>query len=90
MAIEARFQSQKARAEALRDGVSFITNTEIRLSLTIFKLFNASVVVERRLSTRLAQNVKLLTYVSIFYLLLAFCAVSSSIVINSFFSLAKL
>jgi hypothetical protein len=60
VAIEARFQSQKGRAEALRDGVSFITNTEIRLSLTIFKLFNASAVVESRLSTRLAQNVKLL------------------------------
>ncbi|KAH9213465.1 hypothetical protein DL95DRAFT_234039, partial [Leptodontidium sp. 2 PMI_412] len=56
-AILQRFNSQKARAEALRDG-----------------LFNASAVVESRLSTRLAQNVKLLTYVSIFYLPIAFCA----------------
>ncbi|KAL9613084.1 MAG: hypothetical protein Q9167_002341 [Letrouitia subvulpina] len=37
-------------------------------------LFSASAVFESRLSTRLAQNVKLLTYVSIFYLPLAFCA----------------
>jgi hypothetical protein len=44
---------------------------------TLYKLFNASAVVESRLSTRLAQNVKLLTYVSIFYLPLAFCAVRS-------------
>jgi len=56
-AIKDRFEIQKLRAEALRDG-----------------LFNASAVVESRLSTRLAQNVKLLTYVSIFYLPLAFCA----------------
>ncbi|PMD32625.1 hypothetical protein L207DRAFT_440287 [Hyaloscypha variabilis F] len=37
-------------------------------------LFNASALVESRASTRLGQNVKLLTYVSIFYLPLAFCA----------------
>ncbi|KAE9371039.1 hypothetical protein N431DRAFT_341691, partial [Stipitochalara longipes BDJ] len=55
--IKERFENQKLRAEALRDG-----------------LFHASAVVESRLSTRLAQNVKLLTYVSIFYLPLAFCA----------------
>jgi hypothetical protein len=33
---------------------------------------------ETRISTRLGQNVMLLTYVSIFYLPLAFCAVSVS------------
>jgi len=33
---------------------------------------------ESRISTRLGQNVMLLTYVSIFYLPLAFCAVSVS------------
>jgi hypothetical protein len=32
--------------------------------------------IETRISTRLGQNVMLLTYVSIFYLPLAFCAVS--------------
>ncbi|KAL2065226.1 hypothetical protein VTL71DRAFT_2895 [Oculimacula yallundae] len=37
-------------------------------------LFNASSVVESRASTRLGVNVKYLTYVSIFYLPLAFCA----------------
>ncbi|THV54254.1 hypothetical protein BGAL_0031g00280 [Botrytis galanthina] len=37
-------------------------------------LFNASALMESRASTRLGENVKLLTYVSIFYLPLAFCA----------------
>lgn len=37
-------------------------------------LFNASALIESRASTRLGENVKLLTYVSIFYLPLAFCA----------------
>ncbi|KAJ5723904.1 hypothetical protein N7488_001939 [Penicillium malachiteum] len=37
-------------------------------------LFNASALIESRNSNRLGQNVKLLTYVSIFYLPLAFCA----------------
>lgn len=37
-------------------------------------LFNASALGETMNSTRLGQNVKLLTYVSIFYLPLAFCA----------------
>lgn len=36
-------------------------------------LFSASAVIESRASTRLGENVKLLTYVSIFYLPLAFC-----------------
>jgi hypothetical protein len=35
-------------------------------------------ITETRISTRLGQNVMLLTYVSIFYLPLAFCAVSNS------------
>ncbi|KAL6890714.1 hypothetical protein GGI43DRAFT_216127 [Trichoderma evansii] len=37
-------------------------------------LFNASALIESRSSTSLGQNVKLLTYVSIVYLPLAFCA----------------
>jgi hypothetical protein len=37
-------------------------------------LFSASALNESRASTRLGQNVQLLTYVSIFYLPLAFCA----------------
>ncbi|KAI2636672.1 hypothetical protein GGS21DRAFT_489429 [Xylaria nigripes] len=36
--------------------------------------FNASALIENRSSTRLGQNVKLLTYVSIVYLPLGFCA----------------
>jgi hypothetical protein len=74
-AIEERLKSQKARAEALRDGVSLLSDRGAGCKLTILKLFNASAVVESRLSTKLAQNVKLLIYVSIFYLPLAFCAV---------------
>ncbi|KAJ4415325.1 hypothetical protein N0V85_002766 [Neurospora sp. IMI 360204] len=38
------------------------------------KLFNASALIESRSSTRLGQNVQLLTYISIFYLPLGFCA----------------
>lgn len=37
-------------------------------------LFNASGVIESRASTELGRNVRLLTYVSIFYLPLSFCA----------------
>ena len=37
-------------------------------------LFNASAVIESRASTRLGENVKLLTFVSIFFLPLSFCA----------------
>jgi hypothetical protein len=78
MAIKGRFESQKLRAEALRDGVSLTSRGLVFSTLITKQLFSASAVVESRLSTRLAQNVKLLTYVSIFYLPLAFCAVSSS------------
>ncbi|PMD53183.1 uncharacterized protein K444DRAFT_646874 [Hyaloscypha bicolor E] len=48
----------------------------MRTQVTLLRdgLFNASSVVESRASTRLGENVKLLTYVSIFYLPLAFCA----------------
>jgi hypothetical protein len=76
--IKKRFESQKLRAEALRDGVSLTFRGLVFSTLITKQLFSASAVVESRLSTRLAQNVKLLTYVSIFYLPLAFCAVSYS------------
>lgn len=52
------------------------THLHLMADAQISQLFNASAVVESRLSTRLSQNVRLLTYVSIFYLPLAFCAVS--------------
>ncbi|EXA51434.1 hypothetical protein NW761_002608 [Fusarium oxysporum] len=42
-------------------------------------LFSASGVIESRVSTRLGENVKLLTYVSIFYLPLSFCVALWSI-----------
>lgn len=40
--------------------------------------FAWAAITESRISTRLGQNVMLLTYVSIFYLPLAFCAVRTS------------
>jgi hypothetical protein len=40
-------------------------------------LFSASAVIESRASTRLGENVKLLTFVSIFFLPLSFCMVSA-------------
>ena len=43
------------------------------------QLFNASAVIESRASTRLGENVKLLTFVSIFFLPLSFCTVSAQI-----------
>lgn len=39
------------------------------------QLFNASAVMESRMSTRLGENIKLLTLVSIFFLPLSFCTV---------------
>jgi len=38
-------------------------------------LFSASVVIESRAATRLGENIKLLTFVSIFFLPLSFCMV---------------
>lgn len=43
------------------------------------QLFNASAVIESRASTRLGENVKLLAFVSIFFLPLSFCTVSAQI-----------
>ncbi|EPE25312.1 hypothetical protein GLAREA_01224 [Glarea lozoyensis ATCC 20868] len=59
-----KLEAVKARFERQRERA-----TELREGL-----FSASSVVESRISTRLGQNVRLLTYVSIFYLPLAFCA----------------
>ena len=49
----------------------------LRKFTNLWQLFSASAVIESRASTRLGENVKLLTYVSIFYLPLAFCTVCS-------------
>ncbi|KAM0240898.1 hypothetical protein ACHAP5_007762 [Fusarium lateritium] len=59
--ISARFESSRDKTKVLREGAS---NSS---------LFSASGVIESRVSTRLGENVKLLTYVSIFYLPLSFC-----------------
>ena len=40
------------------------------------QLFSASAVIETRAAAQLGENVRLLAYVSIFYLPLAFCTVS--------------
>jgi len=82
--IRTRFKNKFDRVKTLRDGVSRIfpirrlEREEFALTSFLIQLFNASALVESRASTRLGQNVKLLTYVSIFYLPLAFCAVSAS------------
>ncbi len=44
-------------------------------------LFSASGVMESRASTRLGENIKLLTFVSIFFLPLSFCMVSFSLLL---------
>ncbi|OIW28779.1 hypothetical protein CONLIGDRAFT_703951 [Coniochaeta ligniaria NRRL 30616] len=56
-AFSRRLEDQRRRTELFRNGV---------------QLFNASSVMESRLSSRLSENVMLLTYVSIFYIPLAF------------------
>lgn len=55
------------------------TKAEFRAKVVLVQtlrdgLFDASALIESRLSTRLGQNVQLLTYISIFYLPLGFCA----------------
>ncbi|KAL8894091.1 MAG: hypothetical protein Q9192_004628 [Flavoplaca navasiana] len=51
-------------------------------------LFNASAVIESRASTRLGENVKLLTFVSVFFIPLSFCASLWSV--NDMFSMNSL
>jgi hypothetical protein len=62
----------------LRNGVSesLLESVDSR-SLTCFtQLFNATAVMESRVSTHIGENVALLTCLSIFFLPLAFCMVS--------------
>ncbi|KAK3948261.1 hypothetical protein QBC32DRAFT_62823 [Pseudoneurospora amorphoporcata] len=64
--------------ERYRQGLEHI-QAEFRAKIGIVEtlrngLFNASALIESRSSTRLGQNVQLLTYISIFYLPLGFCA----------------
>ncbi|KAL8684949.1 MAG: hypothetical protein Q9224_006048, partial [Gallowayella concinna] len=51
-------------------------------------LFNASAVIESRASTRLGENVKLLTFVSVFFIPLSFCTSLWSV--NNMFSMQSL
>lgn len=79
--LQSQFRAKLATVQTLRDGVSFKQPIYAVLRkcwayTIIVQLFNASALIESRSSTRLGQNVKLLTYVSIVYLPLAFCAVS--------------
>ncbi len=64
-----------AKLEALR--ARFALKREEAVALRD-GLFNASTVMESRISTKLGQNIKLLTWVSIFFLPLSFCTVSTS------------
>ncbi|PMD13267.1 hypothetical protein NA56DRAFT_637974 [Hyaloscypha hepaticicola] len=73
-----KFQNLVNEGKKSRDALANL-QTQFENKLDTFKtlrdgLFNASALIESRASTRLGQNVKLLTYVSIFYLPLAFCA----------------
>ena len=82
------FRRKLASTKALRDAVGFFI---FRVAFVVFystpcrkwlmfcffsQLFNASAVIESRASTRLGENVKLLAFVSIFFLPLSFCTVS--------------
>ena len=77
--LKERFDAIAMSVQALRDGVrlmrSFI-DTLWFLTWFLLQLFNASALMESRSATKLGQDVQLLTYVSIFYLPLGFCAVS--------------
>jgi hypothetical protein len=86
-----RIKAIKERTITLRDGVRnliiFLPQLqyiETGLLTTALQLFNASSVSESRASTRLGETVKLLTYVTIFYLPLAFCTVRKSLDNESF------
>lgn len=63
-----------AIGQSLEDLRSEFSAKQARVQILRDGLFNASALMESRSSTRLGQNVQLLTYVSIFYLPLAFCA----------------
>ncbi|KAF4182896.1 hypothetical protein CNMCM7927_009438 [Aspergillus lentulus] len=64
-------EDQIARLEALR---SRLENMRSQIDTLRNGLFNASAVIESRAATELGENVRLLTYISIVYLPLSFCA----------------
>ncbi|RHZ45310.1 uncharacterized protein CDV56_101526 [Aspergillus thermomutatus] len=63
----------------LREILSRFENLRDRTMTLRDGLFNASAVIESRAATQLGENVKLLTYVSILYLPLSYCAALWSI-----------
>ena len=69
------FRQKLASTKALRDAVCSVSLID-EAEANRHQLFNASAVIESRASTRLGENVKLLTFVSIFFLPLAFTTVS--------------
>ena len=72
------FRQKLASTRALRDAVSYQLFRQWISLLMILQLFNASAVIESRASTRLGENVKLLTFVSVFFIPLSFCTVSAA------------
>ena len=71
------FANQRAKTLALRDGVLIPLTCQLShfANANDIQLFSASSVQESKAATRLGENVRLLTYVSIFYLPLNFCSV---------------
>ena len=69
------FRQKLALTKALRDAVCSVGLID-GAEADNWQLFNASAVIESRASTRLGENIKLLTFVSIFFLPLAFTTVS--------------
>jgi hypothetical protein len=78
--VKKQFNEQRAKAVALRDGSAFSLMPSLPLndtkSANTIQPLSASAVMEPRAPTRPGENVKPLTYVSIFYPPLAFCTVS--------------
>ncbi|KXX81511.1 Lon protease [Madurella mycetomatis] len=82
------FCEKLARITVMRDGVSCLVSRkfttlfswlQVPCANALSQLFNASAVMESRASTQLGENVKLLTFVSIFFLPLGLCVAIWSI-----------
>ncbi|THX12841.1 hypothetical protein D6D13_04007, partial [Aureobasidium pullulans] len=67
-------RAMEPHIDSLGQAMKRATTLQHRVMALRDGLFNASAVLESRAANRLSENVKLLTYVSIFYLPLAFCA----------------
>ena len=69
------FRMKRLEAIDLRDGVRIWNLMYLVGSWSDQQLFNASAVIDSRASIRQSENIKLLTFVSIFFLPLSFCMV---------------